>query len=178
MSAAQTASASRPETSTPAPRRTPRALAGPGHARPRPAAIRPPSSRGCPATTITPALLGHLRHQHARSRFCAGEALPIDDGNPCTDDACTGGVITHEPIDGISRDVEACETPGTLLGRSVRRRRPAPAPRSTAAGATGATAPVTFSAVRGSCSRPGPGQPAGELRRRELLGRRERDADL
>ena len=31
---------------------------------------------------------------------CIGTPIPIDDGNPCTDDACVDGVISHAPIDG------------------------------------------------------------------------------
>jgi len=33
--------------------------------------------------------------------LCTGEPLPIDDANPCTDDACVEGVVSHTAIDGI-----------------------------------------------------------------------------
>jgi hypothetical protein len=48
--------------------------------------------------------------------LCVGEALPIDDENPCTDDGCTGGTITHEPIDGLSCGVADCDLPGMCTG--------------------------------------------------------------
>ena len=32
--------------------------------------------------------------------LCVGTPVPIDDGNPCTDDSCVDGVIDHAPIDG------------------------------------------------------------------------------
>lgn len=34
-------------------------------------------------------------------KACVGTPLPIDDDNPCTDDACMGGTVTHTPLDGI-----------------------------------------------------------------------------
>jgi len=36
---------------------------------------------------------------------CLGEPLRIDDGNPCTNDACAAGTITHTPVDGVVCDV-------------------------------------------------------------------------
>jgi len=40
---------------------------------------------------------------------CLGTPLPIDDGNPCTDDGCAGGVVEHTPIDGV-----VCAVPDDL----------------------------------------------------------------
>ena len=37
---------------------------------------------------------------------CLGTPFDIDDKNPCTDDACLAGAVTHTPIDGI-----VCTTP-------------------------------------------------------------------
>ena len=33
-------------------------------------------------------------------KACVGTPVPTDDANPCTDDACKGGTVTHDPIDG------------------------------------------------------------------------------
>jgi hypothetical protein len=44
--------------------------------------------------------------------LCQGEPLPIDDQNPCTDDACIDGVVSHTPIDGLSCPIEGCDLPG------------------------------------------------------------------
>ena len=32
--------------------------------------------------------------------LCIGTPVPIDDSNPCTDDSCIDGVISHAPLDG------------------------------------------------------------------------------
>ena len=77
---------------------------------------RPPSSRVSPARTTTPHLLDTCTINDS-ARALLGEALPIDDGNPCTDDACVGGTITHEPIDGISCAVEGCDASGLFAGQ-------------------------------------------------------------
>ena len=37
---------------------------------------------------------------------CKGTPLVVDDNNPCTDDACTDGVITHKPLDQLPCDPE------------------------------------------------------------------------
>lgn len=34
-------------------------------------------------------------------KTCLGIPVPLDDGNPCTNDACVDGVVVHEPVDGI-----------------------------------------------------------------------------
>ena len=34
--------------------------------------------------------------------LCVGTPLVIDDGNPCTDDSCVAGAVTHAPLDGTS----------------------------------------------------------------------------
>ena len=45
---------------------------------------------------------------------CIGTPVPIDDGNPCTDDSCVNGVISHAPLDGAVCDSECgpglCDT--------------------------------------------------------------------
>jgi hypothetical protein len=33
---------------------------------------------------------------------CLGQPVDVDDGNPCTDDKCVDGVITHTQIDGLA----------------------------------------------------------------------------
>lgn len=40
-------------------------------------------------------------------KLCVGTPLVVADGNPCTDDKCTGGVVTHTPLSGT-----ACEATG------------------------------------------------------------------
>ena len=32
---------------------------------------------------------------------CAGAPVPVDDSNPCTDDACVDGEVVHKPVDGV-----------------------------------------------------------------------------
>jgi hypothetical protein len=34
-------------------------------------------------------------------KACAGTPVPVDDGNPCTDDSCQGGEVLHTPVDGM-----------------------------------------------------------------------------
>ena len=34
-------------------------------------------------------------------QLCLGNPVPLDDDNPCTNDSCVDGTITHDPIDGI-----------------------------------------------------------------------------
>ena len=44
---------------------------------------------------------------------CSGTPFTTDDGNPCTDDACIDGVVTHDKIDGLPCDPnEACSPTG------------------------------------------------------------------
>ena len=38
---------------------------------------------------------------------CVGEPTPIDDDNPCTEDACTDGLVTHTPLEGAACDIES-----------------------------------------------------------------------
>ncbi|MGB0592350.1 MAG: hypothetical protein ACPGU1_21910, partial [Myxococcota bacterium] len=45
---------------------------------------------------------------------CLGAPIPIDDDNPCTDDACADGEITHTPLDGAVCDPNSpCSDTGT-----------------------------------------------------------------
>ena len=42
-------------------------------------------------------------------KACLGTPVKVDDGNPCTDDACELGTVTHAPLDGVPCDSEdAC----------------------------------------------------------------------
>ncbi|MEZ4266426.1 MAG: hypothetical protein R3F39_08610 [Myxococcota bacterium] len=44
---------------------------------------------------------------------CLGSPLPVDDQNPCTDDACVSGVVVHTPVDGVPCDPDsACSALG------------------------------------------------------------------
>ncbi len=48
---------------------------------------------------------------------CAGQPLPVDDGNPCTDDACVDGEVTHNGITGaFCPAVQGCGGVGFCLG--------------------------------------------------------------
>ena len=51
--------------------------------------------------------------QELEFKTCLGTPVPVDDGNPCTDDACAGGQVTHVPIDGmpctIGADAGVCQ---------------------------------------------------------------------
>jgi hypothetical protein len=45
---------------------------------------------------------------------CLGEAIPTDDSNPCTDDACVDGTVTHTPVDGVPCTADdSCSSSGT-----------------------------------------------------------------
>ncbi|MBL7952653.1 MAG: T9SS type A sorting domain-containing protein, partial [Flavobacteriales bacterium] len=52
---------------------------------------------------------------------CSCAQVTVDDGNPCTLDACTNGVVTHTPqdadVDGVCDANDAC--PGTATGAGV-----------------------------------------------------------
>ncbi|GMV43384.1 MAG: hypothetical protein AMXMBFR64_51000 [Myxococcales bacterium] len=48
--------------------------------------------------------------QELEFKTCLGTPVPVDDDNPCTDDACAGGTVTHTPIDGMPC---AAPEPGT-----------------------------------------------------------------
>ena len=44
---------------------------------------------------------------------CTGTPFPPDDGNPCTDDACVDGIVTHENVEGLACDPnEPCSPAG------------------------------------------------------------------
>ena len=51
--------------------------------------------------------------QELEFKTCLGTPVPIDDANPCTDDACAGGQVTHTPIDGapctVGPDAGICD---------------------------------------------------------------------
>ncbi|MCB9730845.1 MAG: hypothetical protein H6744_19920 [Deltaproteobacteria bacterium] len=50
----------------------------------------------------------------ADQETCLGTPLAVDDQNPCTDDACVGGVVVHTPVDGVPCDPDSpCSALGT-----------------------------------------------------------------
>lgn len=50
---------------------------------------------------------------------CQGTPFDVDDGNSCTDDTCVGGVITHDPIDGLPCETgDSCTPTGECLAKT------------------------------------------------------------
>lgn len=45
-------------------------------------------------------------------KLCLGTPLIVDDANPCTDDKCVDGVVTHDPLDGTACELspDPCKT--------------------------------------------------------------------
>ena len=51
---------------------------------------------------------------------CVGEAIPVDDGNPCTDDYCKDGEFFHDFLAGASCETgDACSPLGTCEGTNA-----------------------------------------------------------